>query len=240
MSIVEAAPIACTLTPGAHTERLSWIAALNRDALRSHVRRDLVLELRYVPEARDRVLELVRKERACCGFLAFDLHQTGGEIRLTITAPEAAREAAEAVFEEFIAGATTSSSCACATSASVTKAAPSKAPPGAKAAGVTAVTLSTGAVACGVCCVLPFALPATVLANTGTLLAWLVSAHVWVTLLAIASVVGAWAWIAWQSRRTGRRPAISTLVMMTASTLLLTIAMLWPLIEKPLIGILRA
>lgn len=81
--------------------------------------------------------------------------------------------------------------------------------------------------------------PATVLASTGTLLAWLINAHVWVTLLAIVSVVGAWAWIAWQSRRTGRRPATSTLVMMTASTLLLNIAVLWPLIETPLTGVLR-
>lgn len=63
MLIVEGVPITCTLTPGVHTERLLGSAALNRDALRSHVRRDLVLELRYAPEARDRVLELVRKER---------------------------------------------------------------------------------------------------------------------------------------------------------------------------------
>ncbi|WP_247512162.1 hypothetical protein [Bradyrhizobium sp. 157] len=239
MLIVEAAPIACTLTPGAHQERLSWIAALNRDALRSHARRDLVLELRYAREARDRVLELVRKERACCGFLAFDLDERGGEIRLTITAPEAAREAAAALFEEFVAEAPTSS-CACATSPSPVGTPLSKEPPGAKAAGVMAVTLSTGAVACGVCCVLPFALPATVLASTGTLLARLVSAHLWLTLLAIVAVVGAWGWIAWQSRRTGRRPAMSTLVMMSASTVLLAIAVLWPLIETPLIGVLRA
>jgi hypothetical protein len=239
MSIAEAAPITCTLTPGAHKERLSWIAALNRDALRSHVRRDLVLELRYALEARDRVLELVSKERACCGFLAFELDEAGGEIRLTITAPEAAREAAQALFEEFIAAVPASSSCACATSAVATRPPLSKEPHSAKAAGVMAMTLSTGAVACGVCCVLPFALPAPLLASTGTLLAWLVSAHVWVTLLAIVSVVGAWAWIAWQSRRSGRRPAMSTLVIMSASTVLLTIAVLWPLIEKPLIRVLR-
>lgn len=203
------------------------------------MRRDLVLELRYALEARDRVLELVSKERACCGFPVFELDEAGGEIRLTITAPEAAREAAQALFQEFIAGVPASSSCACATSAVAVRVPLSKEPLGAKAAGVMAVTPSTGAVACGVCCVLPFALPATLLASTGTLLAWLVSAHVWVTLLAIVSVVGAWAWIAWQSRRSGRRPAMSTLVMMSASTVLLTIAVLWPLIEKPLIRVLR-
>ena len=238
MSIVEATPIACTLTPGEHRERVSWIAALNRDALRGHRRRDLVLELRYAPEARARVHEMVRNEQACCGFLTFDLHEAEGEIRVTITAPEAAREAAGNLFEPFVAQAATPA-CACAGSAPAIKIT-SKEPAGSKAAGVTAMTLSTGAVACGVCCVLPFALPAAVLASTGPLLAWLVGIHKWVTVLAILAVVGAWGWVAWQSRRTRKRPAPSTLVMMTLSTTLLAVAVLWPLIEKPLIRMLRA
>src|SRR5450755_4679783 len=119
-------------------------------------------------EARERVHEMVRNEQRCCGFLAFELRETGNEIHLTITAPERARGAADALFEQFVADAPAPSSCACAMSASVVKT-PSKEPPGSKAAGVTAVTLSTGAVACGVCCVLPFALPATILASTGSL-----------------------------------------------------------------------
>jgi hypothetical protein len=52
--------------------------------------------------------------------------------------------------------------------------------------------------------------------------------------------VGAWGWIAWQTRRTRRKPAISTLFTMGASTMLLTIAVLWPLLEKPIIRMLRA
>ena len=238
MSIVEAAPIACTLTSGEHKDRVSWIAALNRDALRGHKRRDLVLELRYAPEARARVNEMVRNEQACCGFLAFDLHEAEGEIRLAITAPEAAREAADSLFEQFLARAA-APSCACASQAPAVKAF-SKEPAGAKAVGVTAVTLSTGAVACGACCVLPFALPAAVLASTGPLLAWLVGIHKWVTVLAILAVVGAWGWVAWQSWRARRRPAASTLIMMTLSTVLLTVAVLWPLLEKPIIRMLRA
>ena len=238
MSIVEAAPIACTLTPGEHKDRLSCIAALNRDALRSHRRDGLVLELRYAPEARARVHEMVRSEQGCCGFLAFDLQEAEGEIRLTITAPEAVREAAVSLFEQFLARAPTSS-CACASPAATLKMS-SNEPRGSKAAGVTAMTLSTGAVACGVCCVLPFALPAAVLASTGTLLAWLVSVHVWVTALAVLAVLGAWGWVAWQSGRTRRRPARSTLVMMALSTTLMTVAVFWPLIEKPLIRMLRA
>ena len=101
------------------------------------------------------------------------------------------------------------------------------------------MTLSTGAVACGICCVLPFALPATVLASTGSLLAWFVKMHLWVTIVAILSVVGAWGWIAWQTRRTRRKPAISTLFMMGTATMLLAVAVLWPLLEKPLIEVLR-
>ena len=236
MSIVEAAPIACTLTPGEHKDRVSWIAALNRDALRDHRRRDLVLELRYAAEARARVHEMVRSEQGCCGFLAFDLQEAEGEIHLTITAPEAAREAADSLFEQFLAQ-SAAPSCACVGPA--LKAA-TKEPAGSKAAGAAAMTLSTGAVACGVCCVLPFALPATILASTGPLLAWLVGVHKWVTVLAIFAVLGAWAWIAWQSGRTRRRPATSTLVMMGLSTTLMTVAVLWPLIEKPLIRMLRA
>lgn len=239
MTIVEATPIACTLAPGAFKDRTAWIAALNKDALRNYQRRDLVLELSYALEARERVHEMVRNERSCCAFLAFELREAGNEIRLTVTAPETAREATDTLFEQFVANAPALSSCACAISASVVKT-PAKEPPGSKAAGVTAVTLSTGAVACGVCCVLPFALPATILASTGSLLALLVKMHVWVTILAILSVVGAWGWIAWQTRRTRRKPAISTLFTMGASTMLLTIAVLWPLLEKPIIRMLRA
>jgi hypothetical protein len=238
MTIVEASPIACTLTPGAFKDRTAWLAALNKEALRKYQRRDLILELSYAPEARERVHEMVRNEQACCGFLAFELHETRNEIRLTVTAPETTREAADALFEQFVVNAPAPSSCACATSASVVKTS-SKEPPGSKAAGVTAVTLSTGAVACGVCCVLPFALPATILASAGSLLAWFVKLHVWVTILAVLSVAGAWGWIAWQTRRTRRRPATSTLFMMGAATVLLTVAVLWPLLEKPLIRMLR-
>ena len=239
MTIVEAPLIACALAPGEFKDRLASMAALNKDALRTYARRDLVLELRYAPEARERVLEMVRNEQACCAFLAFELDEVGNEIRLTITAPERARDATDGLFEQFVANTPAPSSCACAASASTVKT-PLKEPPGSKAAGVTAVTLATGAVACGVCCVLPFALPATILAATGSLLAWFVKLHLWVTILAILSVAGAWGWIGWQTRRTNSKPAFSTLLMMGAATVLLTVAVLWPLLEKPLIWMLRA
>jgi hypothetical protein len=79
-------PIACTLAPGEFKDRLASIGALARDALRAHERQDLVLDLRYAPQARERVREMVRNEQACCSFLNFDLREAPDEIRVTITA----------------------------------------------------------------------------------------------------------------------------------------------------------
>jgi hypothetical protein len=237
MSTVEALPIACTLAPGESKDRRSLIAALNKDALLDHRLDGRVLTLTYAPDARTRVRELVKAEQTCCAFLRFDLLESTHAVRLTITAPETAGEGADGLFEQFLAQAPRTSaslsSCTCASLPLV------KEPPGAKAAGAAAITLSTGAIACGACCVLPFTLPATVLASTGSVISSLVHMHWWVTALSVISVISAWAWLAWQIRRTGRKPAISTVAMMTVSTLFMTIAVMWPLIEKPLIRALR-
>ena len=99
----DAAPIACTLAPGAFQDRLAWIAELTRDALRHHERRDLTLVLVYDPSALDRVRELVRREQTCCAFLTFDLREETHETRLTITAPGRARIAADMLFDQFVA-----------------------------------------------------------------------------------------------------------------------------------------
>ncbi|WP_247509941.1 tetratricopeptide repeat protein [Bradyrhizobium sp. 157] len=238
MTTTESPPIACTLAPGAYKDRMAWIGALTRDALRSHERRDLVLDLRYAPEARDRVRELVRNEQACCSFLSFDLREEPNEIRLTITAPETARDAADTLFEQFVAGAPSQSACACAAPSSDAVASGEERQPGTKAAGLTAVTLATGAVACGACCVLPLALPAALLAGTGGVLAWFANMHLWITGLAVLAVIGAWGWIAWQTRRTRCKPAASTLYVMVAATALMSTAVLWPFIEEQLVSLL--
>ncbi|MGJ4949524.1 hypothetical protein [Bradyrhizobium sp. HKCCYLS20291] len=238
MSIAEAPMIACTLTSGAMKDRMARIAALNRDALLHHERDDLVLRLTYAPGAWPHVQRLVEAEQSCCAFLAFDLQQSPDALQLTITAPERAREAADALFETFLTSAPASpdpaSSCACAAAER-----PKAKLLGARAAGATAMTLATGAVACGACCVLPFTLPAAVLAGSGSLLSTLVNLHWWMTGLAVLAVTGAWGWLAWQVRRTGLRPARTTLVALSASTLFMTVALLWPLIDKPLIRALR-
>ncbi len=219
MSMTEAPPIACTLAPSEFKDRLAWIGTLTRDALRSHERQDLVLDLRYAPEARERVREMVRNERVCCSFLTFDLRDAPDEVRLTVTAPEATREAADLLFEQFVAGGPAQSPCA-----------------GAEPSDSERV--AAGAVACGACCVLPFALPAATFAGTGSILAWFADAHAWVTGLAILAVIGAWGWIAWQTVRTRCKPAASTLLVMAAATGLVVIAVLWPVIEPQLVRVL--
>lgn len=123
MTMTETTPIACTLAPGAFKDRLAGIAALTRDALRSHERHDLGLDLRYAPESAERVRDMVRNEQACCSFLNFDFREEPHEIRLIISAPEAAREAADTLFEHFVAGAPLTA-CACATPSPASGASP--------------------------------------------------------------------------------------------------------------------
>jgi hypothetical protein len=106
MATPDTPPIACTLAPGDYPARLAWIAKLARDGLRSSERRDLVVELHYALEAADRVREMVRRERACCAFLTFDLQETSEEIQLIIRAPEEARGAVDMLFAVFASAAT--------------------------------------------------------------------------------------------------------------------------------------
>jgi hypothetical protein len=101
---------------------------------------------------------------------------------------------------------------------------------GGKAAG-TAVATAFVAAACTACCVLPFTLPAVVLASAGGLIALLDHAHGLMTKLSIAVVICAWGWIVWRSRRTGLKIRASVLVAMCAATVLTTTAALWPVIE---------
>lgn len=44
---------------------------------------------------------LGRREGACCGFLRFDVRESAGAVRLTITAPPAAQDAADELFAHF-------------------------------------------------------------------------------------------------------------------------------------------
>ena len=108
-------PIACTLGAGDFQARVAWIAALNARALRNHRRDDLILHLTYAPNAAADIREMVSKERACCAFLDSAIWEDTTGLVLTITAPEDAREAAELVFEPFVAKtpAKAAASCGC-------------------------------------------------------------------------------------------------------------------------------
>ena len=111
---------------------------------------------------------------------------------------------------------------------------------GSRIAGGAAVVAALGALACGVCCVLPFALPADILAISGGALAWFAGAQVWVTALAAAAGAGGWLWVAVQTVRTRRRPARSTLLAMAVATATLALAVSWPGIETIVAACLRA
>lgn len=104
-----------------------------------------------------------------------------------------------------------------------------------RTASVAALTTAAGAVACGVCCVLPFGFPAVAAAGTGSLLAWFAQAHSWATALAGVVVAGAWVSIRLQSRRARRRPSRATLYTMALATAVLGLAVLWPRIEPHVI-----
>jgi len=104
-----------------------------------------------------------------------------------------------------------------------------------RAASVAALTTATGAVACGVCCVLPFAFPVVAVAGTGSVLAWLADAHWWATGLAAAIVGGAWIAIGMSARRAQARPSRATLCVMALATAALVLAVLWPRLEPHVI-----
>jgi len=105
----------------------------------------------------------------------------------------------------------------------------------ARTASVAAVTTAAGAVACGVCCVLPFAFPAVAAAGTGSLMAWFAGAHGWATAVAVVIVSGAWMSIRFQSHRTRRRQSRTTVYVMWLATAVLVLALLWPRIEPHVI-----
>lgn len=99
------------------------------------------------------------------------------------------------------------------------------------ALGAGAVATSGLALACGACCVLPLAIPTLAVTWFGGLAAWFGQAHGWITTLAAVAVAGGWARIAKQSRRSGRRQAPMTYLLMLAASAVLITALVWPILE---------
>lgn len=108
-----------------------------------------------------------------------------------------------------------------------------------RAVGAVAVATSVAALACGVCCILPFAIPAAMLGSFGAVIAWFAGAYGWLTPIAIVAVAAGWLWVAVQSRRSRKRPAGTTLVVMVFATAMSVLAYLWPLFEGTIEGFLR-
>ena len=100
-----------------------------------------------------------------------------------------------------------------------------------KKVAATALAAALVAAPCTACCVLPFVLPSAILAVAGGSIAVLDHAHGWVTQLAVATVIGAWLWIGWQRRKSGRTLTRTTMALMTVATLLTTTAASWPLLQ---------
>ncbi|WP_449043995.1 hypothetical protein [Paracoccus versutus] len=93
--------IACTLLADDFKSRAAWIRGIAERHLKKVQRSPLTLYLIYGSEAAGDVREMVRKEQECCAFLRFDLSINEDAVHLLITAPEAAREAADMLFEHF-------------------------------------------------------------------------------------------------------------------------------------------
>lgn len=94
---------ACSLAPDDIKARVAWIAQLNSQTLISSRRSDLELVLEYRALAIGEVEQLIEHEQTCCSFLSFRLDKGAGRLVLTITAREAARAAADDLFEQFVA-----------------------------------------------------------------------------------------------------------------------------------------
>ena len=97
--------IACSLSPDALSDRLSWIGVLNRNFLRTYSLERTSLRLVYDAAASRDVHALVARERECCGFLRFEIQESGNATKLWIGAPESDDLANEALFAPFLEGA---------------------------------------------------------------------------------------------------------------------------------------
>jgi hypothetical protein len=92
-------PIACSLGPDDLTERLDRIASVGRESLVSAELRGGRAVLRFAPDARPALDDIVAAEARCCAFLEMHLHDDRDALVLTIDPPAGA----EPVVEELVA-----------------------------------------------------------------------------------------------------------------------------------------
>lgn len=103
-SRADAPVIACTLGAESFRRRAAELADVARRHLRAVERAPLATRLVYAPEAFEELTALVAEERECCAFLTFELTRDADAARLTITAPESARDAVGPIFDLFAPG----------------------------------------------------------------------------------------------------------------------------------------
>lgn len=109
-----------------------------------------------------------------------------------------------------------------------------------KAVRAAAITTAAGVLACGVCCVLPIAIPAIALASAGGAIAWIGGEQRWAAAIAGLVVTTAWGWIGLQSLKARAKPSRRTLYMMVVATVVLVLGLLWPRIEPLILTALKA
>lgn len=222
---------ACSLEGRAFQERITWIAELNRKHLRRAQRQGTTLTLIYDPAARHDVEALVSREQACCAFLEFRITNSSEGVCLDITVPAHASQDADALLAPFQGDRSTAEATACC-GACIEPVGPVKA---GRIAGAATATSATAVIACAACCLLPLAFPAVAAtAMAGGLLGWLAGAHIWLTVLAVFAVVGAWLWVWRQSVKRKARLATSTRWLMGLASLVLALALAWPHVEPKL------
>ena len=95
-------PIACTLDAPTLAGRVTEIRALFANSLRGSERDGARLHLTFDPAARPAVEAMVAKEKACCAFLSFELAEIDDTLKLTITVPSRAADAADALLAPFV------------------------------------------------------------------------------------------------------------------------------------------
>jgi hypothetical protein len=95
--------VACSLGAGELGQRLAAIAALGADSLLARGVEGNRHVLRFRPDAstRRRLEAIVAAEARCCAFLDLSLREHGGELVLSISAPEDAQAFADGLAEVF-------------------------------------------------------------------------------------------------------------------------------------------
>lgn len=83
-------PIACSLDNAELPGRVADMTAIGNASLLTVETTDARAVLRFRAEARERLAAIVVAESECCAFLAMELNDEPGAVRLTIEAPAGA------------------------------------------------------------------------------------------------------------------------------------------------------